>query len=334
VTLLDRTDRVNVGIYNEQDVLVKTLQVERAALEAMQSVPVTGLTVGSSYTAVCWGNAFAETHIDWKKQLVQHPDLTNESVLIPTDDALTYGRQDFTVHELHNDTTVHFEPAVIHFEIAVMGLSSTAVIDRNEQPYVRISGLETEIYDFWMQDVDDEHRTFYPTWSEQPADGVLTLRTAVHRMANTNNVHVELMDNFVTNRRMTRVELTDYITQYPQYTVNDQKELTIYITINLNPPSTDPQDPQDPQDPTDPVCPVCPTDPTNPTDPTDPTNPTDPTDPTNPTNPTDPTDPTNPTDPTDPTDPTNPTDPTDGDKDTDVTIFPVSWDKVEIKPVI
>jgi hypothetical protein len=238
VTFLDRTYRVDVGIYNEQDVLVKKLQVERNALEAEQGVTVSDLPVGCSYTAVCWGNAFSETHINWDKELVYNPDLM-DGTQVTTDDALTSGRQQFVINELHNDTTVHFEPAVVNFEISVMGLSTTATDVRAEQPYIRISGLETEIYNFRMEDADAEQHTFYPAWSEQPADGVLTLHTSVHRMENANNVHVELI-NSVSNEQMMRVALTDYIEQHPQYTVHDHKELTIYITFKLDDDPTDP----------------------------------------------------------------------------------------------
>jgi hypothetical protein len=251
ITFLDRTDRVNVGIYNEEEELVKNIQIERESLIVNQGVTLHDLRAECTYTAVCWGNAFDQTHINWDARQVHHPDLHDDATAVETNDPLTYGRLTFTVHQGINADTVHFEPAVINFEISAMGLQNNNLLRSNSQPYIRMSGLETEVYDFNMTDTDPEQRTFYPTWDAPTTAGVLTLRTAVHRMDNDNNVVIDLMNDNVNNRVLNRIALKDYIAQYPQYTIKNQKELTIYITYKLNTDPTEPMAPN-PIDPTDP----------------------------------------------------------------------------------
>jgi hypothetical protein len=235
VDFSDRVSRVDIGIYGADGELVSNMQMEKNSLDAFQGVK-TNLPEGK-YTAVCWGNAYANTYIDQANQQVRHPDLLNPNAQIATDDSLTYGRVNFeVVYGNHNEATVHFEPAVIHFEIAVIGAPThtDGTLDEANAPYIRLGNLETEIYDFEMKDIDTEPRTFYPAvQSFNTANRVMVMRTAVHRMDNDNPVAIDLIENHTTQTLLKQVILKDFIADNPEYSIVAQKELTIYITYEM-----------------------------------------------------------------------------------------------------
>ncbi|MDR0893219.1 MAG: FimB/Mfa2 family fimbrial subunit [Mediterranea sp.] len=228
----DRVSRVNIGIYGAAGEQVGTMQIEKNSLNAFQGFK-TRLPEGE-YTAICWGNAYANTYIDQTGKQVRHPDLLNPDAQIATDDSLAYGRVDFeVVYGDDNEATVHFEPAVIYLEIAVVGVPvhPDGTLDEAHAPYICLDNLETEIYDFDMNDADTERRTFYPAMQAFDAGNrLMVMRTAVHRMNNDNPVVVDLMSNHTTSTLLKRVALKDLIADNPAYSIVAQKELTIYIT--------------------------------------------------------------------------------------------------------
>jgi hypothetical protein len=228
-----RVRRVNVGIYGADGVLVERRQLETEDLEAFRGMK-TNLPVGD-YTAVCWGNAYDNTTIDWDKQRVYHPHLTEANTPIMSDDDLTYGATKFSVTTQEGTDTVHFEPAHIKFEIAVKDMPNvTASTTKGELPYyINIDGLHNEVYDFDMNLVQDDDRTYLPDPVEFPVVGTMIMYPNIHRTTNQNPITINLIQKS-TRVTVKSVSLEDFIAENPEYTIVPKKELTIKITFDFD----------------------------------------------------------------------------------------------------
>ncbi|GAE84231.1 FimB/Mfa2 family fimbrial subunit [Bacteroides reticulotermitis] len=241
----DRIERVNVGIYSTDGILVESRQIEKDSLEAFrrqQGMPGMKVTLPlGEYTAVFWGNAHVKTKLDgWNNRnqgRVYHPDLGSITNYVDSDDSLYYAQQER--FELKENTgpvkyIVHFEPGHINFEISVLGLKNLAVTPApGTIPYIRMDRLDCETYDFNMNPVPAGEFTFYP--SSKGYDAVrdlLTFCTKVHRMGNDNPVTISLIDQ-ITDSALQSIILKEYIIRYAQYKIIPQKELTIYITFEI-----------------------------------------------------------------------------------------------------
>jgi hypothetical protein len=246
-TFLNRVSRVNVGIYGMDGTLVERRQIDQDALEDFQGMTL-NLPVGD-YKAVFWGNAYDNTNISWADQRVFNTRLYDANPRISSDDNLTYSQLDFSVSTNADSIPVHFEPAFVEIQIAVIDQDGSllpdldqdaAPIDNKLMPYTNVKYLSDEVYDFSMKNCDTEKREFYPQWMVQRSGGktragatIWTASTYVHRMSNDNPVVVSLLDNATDNNTLNSTSLKDYITDHPDYAIVPQKEQTIYISYVL-----------------------------------------------------------------------------------------------------
>jgi hypothetical protein len=245
---LERVTKVNVGIYNEEGVRVYRQQIDRDSLEVFQGMKLK-LPLGH-YEAFCWGNKYENTEIDWDNGLVYHTDFYKPDVNLRTYDNLTYGYLSFDVTHGENRYYIDSEPAFLDFEIAVMNASlvlpdgiysdakgnkeTTIPVDENMMPYIRMSHLNTEVYDFYMNDKDNgEETNLYPIGTYNPSADVLVYKTHTHRLENDNPVKIELVKSNATKEVLEQTLLKEYIQRHPEYTIQPKTEETIYITYQL-----------------------------------------------------------------------------------------------------
>ncbi|MDR0962608.1 MAG: FimB/Mfa2 family fimbrial subunit [Mediterranea sp.] len=252
-TFLNRISRVNVGIYRMDGTLVESRQIDKDSL-VVDSITdpfgdvtyypgmKTRLPMGN-YRATFWGNAYDKTKIDWEVREVYNSHLFDEQVRIASDDSLTYANVQIEVVADTNRALVHFEPAHINLEVAVIDDAGvfpemSSVTRTDEIPFVSINHLPGEVYDFDMKDIDTAERNFYPTWEPQiepqaRARRIFVSRTSVHRMDNDNPVVINLVDNTKQDHILATTVLKDYINDHPDFRIESQKEITIYVTYQL-----------------------------------------------------------------------------------------------------
>jgi hypothetical protein len=257
----DRIHSVKVGIYRVDDgVKVEDRYIPQDSLTAFQGMRV-NLPVGN-YRAVFWGDANEHTTIDWIRQLTYNPelfDIKEDDEEVHTDDDLDYSSLEFEVKRnrgVNEVDTAHFEPAHITFNISVM---MPVDLSADYIPALSINHLNTEVYDFNMQEssTDDRQYTFYPIHTLAPGREeedtphgqggyviqdvggepvyVLETITRTHRLANDNPVVIELFKNSaeIGGTPIRQLKLSDYISSNSLY-ITPKKECTFDITFVIS----------------------------------------------------------------------------------------------------
>lgn len=232
----DRISRVNVAIYDEDDMLVETRQVEKSELDILQGIRL-NLPTGN-YKAVCWGNAFNDTQIEGfiagdKLDLheVAHPGYFTPA-RIPTNDALYYGIHTFTIIKNTETTeTVDFTPAHISLVIQIEGLQSlTEGAPAADLPYIKVNNL-VPAYDYKMVTHGDL-TTYYPTMTLISGKDLGESQLDVLRFGEKNPITIDVIENNSTNTILHTVNLEDFIAAN-NIKIEDGKEIIIPILISF-----------------------------------------------------------------------------------------------------
>ncbi|WP_101690334.1 FimB/Mfa2 family fimbrial subunit [Dysgonomonas massiliensis] len=232
----DHISRVNVAIYDENDVLVEIRQVEKSELDILQGIRL-NLSEGA-YKAVCWGNAFDNTQIEGftsgsmlDLHEVAHPGYFVPA-RIPTNDALYYGIHTFTIIKNTETTeTVDFTPAHISLVIQIEGLQSlTEGAPIADLPYIKVNNL-APAYDYKMVTHGDL-TTYYPTMALLSDKKLGESQLDVLRFREKNPITIDVIENNTTNKILHTVKLQDFIAAN-DIKIEDGKEVVIPILISF-----------------------------------------------------------------------------------------------------
>lgn len=225
-----KIDKVNIGIFGENGILVESRQIDKDALVAFQGIKL-GLEAGS-YTAICWGNAFENTQI---KGFGVDAKLTDVEVFNPfcrtsstvhSCDSLFYGKHTFTIPSNRKYTgTVNFVPAHIRFMICIKGLDT-----ERYAPYIRISRL--------MSSYDSEMRTFgeytdyHPSMRSNNDSKQWNTRSDVLRFDYENPISVDLIDPAGNDNILASVNINSFVKEN-NISLEKNKEVTIPIVFTF-----------------------------------------------------------------------------------------------------
>lgn len=232
----EHIQRVNVGIFDKDGLYVESKQVEKKALDDFQGVYL-DLEAGE-YTAVCWGNAFENTHITCfeKNGLmtggeVSHPNFGTLNK-IPTNDSLFYGIKKFQVknNQLINET-VDFNPSHIKINVFIKGLTALSnAASPDGCPVVRINSLAPTIN--FQNQTCNRKVDYYPNVAINNTKTIASALTNVLLFKPDNDITVDVIDNAAANNILQTVNLKAFIEQN-NIQFPENKVVTISILLEF-----------------------------------------------------------------------------------------------------
>ena len=210
----DHITRVNLGLFDEDGLFVKSIQVSKSELDKFQGV-ILSLQPGK-YTSICWANAFDHTLI---KGFSAGMNITEGQVANPnyetaqpitSNDSLFYGKKEFGVLNQQNQTyTVDFTPAYIRFVITIKGLSSLDQQNPDNYPYIRINNLKPS-YNFNM-DIMGSYVSYFPLITVNTAQKIAFSVSNVLRFATDNPITIDILKNKTSPEVLTTLDLRQFM---------------------------------------------------------------------------------------------------------------------------
>lgn len=219
---------VNLYVYDESGVLVKTSTFDREELRLSQGTMLD--LPNGNYHLVCWGNAREETrineHASLRSALVAAPHYFTKEI-ITTNDSLYFGMKDITIQGNGEERdTVYFNSSHIKMRVEIVGLE-----DREEMPLQVTVGNLSPTVDF-ARNFSTKKEFYHPITKKVAGTGSSEARFNVLRFNDDNDVYVDLTDK-ETNQVVYHLNLKDFM-QKNQITVDGINEAFVGIRFKVN----------------------------------------------------------------------------------------------------
>ena len=224
----EKIERVNLYVYDESGVLVKTSVFDRDQLRLSQGTMLD--LPNGNYHLVCWGNAHETTRINNGESLaagiVAAPHYFTRE-LITTNDSLYFGEREIAIHgdEWERDT-FYFNSSHIKMRVEIVGLEHETKMPLQ----IEVGNLSPTV-DF-ARNFSREKEHYYPAAQAQSGTGSFMADFNVLRFNDDNDVYVNLYNN-ETNQLIYNLDLKDFM-QRNQITVDGINEAFVGIRFRVN----------------------------------------------------------------------------------------------------
>lgn len=229
---LQKIEKVDMYIYNENNVCVQKTALDKSELHRQQG---TTLTLPSGqYHVVCWGNSLSDTRINEgaspNENLVGAPHYFTKE-LITTNDSLYFGEKEIIIrNEDYQVDTVLFSSAHIKMLVELEGLDVSNTRTAVSPVSIEMGNLSPTV-DF-AKSFSKEQISYYPVLNYNSGTQKFGAKFNVLRFNNENEVNLQLY-NTQSNEKLYTLQLKDFMKEN-DITVDGINEVTVGIRIRFN----------------------------------------------------------------------------------------------------
>lgn len=229
----DKIGKVNLFVYNINDALVETIELNQNDLKRQQGTYL-NLPDGQ-YKIVCWGNPYTDTQINSPSTrglaTVASPHYYTREI-ITTNDSLYIGTKKIEVYNNRtNEDTVHFSSSHIKMQIEITGKDNFNMTKANSMPIsIEVGNLNPTV-DF-DKHFKKESISYFPLIAPKENTTDYISRFNVLRFEDENDISVKLVSN-ETNDTLYTLNLQQFMKEN-RISVNGKNEILIGIRFRFN----------------------------------------------------------------------------------------------------